>query len=195
MTPSSRWAKYQYSELSPEQTAAVEEAVDDARLTTFLEKHPLQRLDFTNQRTGDYALDSASGWTIPPTAKVKGVSYPWINVKPIFRLDRLSLGNEPLRPGFSPVVAVVDSTIGFMKCVLAHELGHHIIFERPDLMSAIKADFQHGIPISDYASLNSEEYFCETLAAYTYYQNDLLKYDKIGYNLVRDILKALEGTP
>ncbi|NJK45828.1 MAG: hypothetical protein HC933_17565 [Pleurocapsa sp. SU_196_0] len=189
----SRWAADQDTDLSPEQTAAVELAVNEAKLGAFLEANPLERLDFKNIRTGNADLDLAAGWTAPPEFKDFDQAYPWIVVKPVRRMDTLPRGNEPLRPGLSPVVAVMnDGPTGFMRGILVHELGHHIINTRPDLLGDIREAFSKAKPITLYAADDEHEYFGETLTAYTYYRKILREYDPVGYNLVRDILKRLE---
>lgn len=189
----SKWAQDQETELTLEQTTAVELAVNEAGLSQFLTAKPLQRLNFTNVKTGDFGADSSAGWTAPPEFVQLKQSYPWIVVKPVTRMDKLPLGNETLRPGLSPGVAVMDKgTLGFMKGVFVHELGHHVIYEAGiEIEQLIKNAYGIGKPITQYASANYHEYFCESLAAYTYYRKELQKYDLVGYNLVQEVLKRL----
>jgi hypothetical protein len=191
----SRYAVYQNTELSTTATQSVEKAITEVGLEAFVLRHRLERLDFVSVRVGRWDLDSASGFTVPKPRTGEVHPYPWIVVKPVVRIDRVPLGNEPLRAGQSPCVAVVSHPIAFMKCVLVHELGHLIINEAPEnLVQYIRACSEHAKnPISHYALLDWEEYFAETLAAHTYYPELLKTHDLIGYNLIREVLETLEG--
>lgn len=180
-----------HSELSDEQTTKVLEAIKDAKLEGFFTAKPLERLAIIpNWTTGNAGLNISSGLTLPPGSDV----YPAIYIRAIARKDWIPMGEEVLRAGLSDGVAVVDSVIGYMKSVLVHEAGHHIIFEAGlGIPALIQAVYAKGKPISKYAAANFEEYFCETLTAYTYYRKALKKFDPIGYTLIVEVLKLLEG--
>ncbi len=191
----SLYAKQQSSELSLEQTRAVENVISEAGLATFVLAHPFERLDFVYIRTGNFFRDSAAGLTIPKPQIAENHPYPWIIVQPIKRLDHLPLGNEILQAGNSPAVSVMTSATDFMKGILLHELGHYIINEAPvEVVMQIEQTYlEKSIrSISQRARYDWEEYFCETFAAYFYYQKTLEKYDPIGYNLIRVTLQALK---
>lgn len=108
------------------------------------------------------------------------------------RIDQLPLGNETLRPGESPGVAVVSSAVGFAQSIFVHELAHHLYAEfNVVVASVVLSAFQRGNAISQWARTEEEEYWAETLTAYCYYPKLLKNHDPIGYNLVQDMLKAL----
>jgi hypothetical protein len=179
------------STLTDEMTNQVLAAIDDAGLTNFLRVKQIANLEISPIfNTGVLALNLATGLTYPPGTD----GYPRILIKAFTRSDQLPFDTN-LEAGSSTVVAVMDSPVGYMKCVLIHELGHHVIFEGGSkVRELIRSAFLSGTDrISEYAGDNWEEYFCECFAAHTYYRNALLKFDQIGYNMVVEVLNLLGG--
>ena len=180
-------------------TRLILEGVQDAGLDTILRRYPLKRLDLLNEidaaKSGIVrAFGYAFGLYSPNGIRNPGLSCPRIYLLYPSRLDRLPLGEENLQPGLSPSVSVVDSLIGFSKCVFVHELGHHLCSVVDSLAhDMLQAVWNEGNPISQYANSDEQEYFCETLAAYTYYRKILRTHDRIGYNFVRKTLAALKS--
>ncbi len=188
------------SSLSDTQTQAVLNILITTSLDTILEKIPLGEVRFVESWNDfdDLHTNLASGICIPPFEEYRiRYGYPHLRVRAIARADRIPLGDETLRSGISEAVAVITTSIEWMQCVFVHEIGHHLIFERTSqLVALIKPAFEQSQnPISQLASLNWEEYFCENLAAYFMYPTQLEKYDQIGYNTVRKALETLRGNP
>jgi hypothetical protein len=182
------------------QTQAVLSILFSTHLDDILEKIPLGEVRFAAYWNDfdDLHTNLASGICIPPFEEFRmRYGYPHLRVRAISRADHIPLGDETLRSGMSEAVAVVTTAIGWMQCVLIHEIGHHLIFERTlQLVSIIKPAYaQSQNPISQLASLNWEEYFCENLAAYFMYPAQLEKHDQIGYDTIRQALETLRGNP
>jgi hypothetical protein len=196
----SRIAKHIQSSLNETQTQAVLNILLTTNLNLTLERIPLGELRFVEKWNDfdDLHANLASGVCIPPFPEYKiRYGYPHLRVKAITRADRIPLGDELLHPGISEAVAVITTPTQWMQCVLVHEIGHHLIFERTtQLVNIIKPAFlKSQNPISQLASLNWEEYFCETLAAHIMYPTELEKYDQIGYNMIQEALETLRGNP
>ena len=177
------------SSLSDAKTKEVLSAITDAKLDGFLRVKQIANLEITPVfNTGRLDLDLATGLTFPPGSP----GYPRILVKAFTRPDHLPF-DKNLEPGVSNVVAVMKSPVSYMKNVLVHELGHHVIFEGDDgVRVIIQQAFQAtSSPVSVYGGYDWQEYFCESLAAHTYYPKILRRFDKIGYIMVTEVLKLL----
>jgi SPP1 gp7 family putative phage head morphogenesis protein len=181
-----------HSSLTDEQTDQVTDAIDDLGLGHWMEGPGRLKLlaIIPSWASGQLHIDMASGLTFGPNAN----DYPAIFVRAVTRPDRIPMGEETLRPGLSDGVAVVSSAVGYMKAVLAHELGHHVWNEGgDDVRQWVIAAFAVGNPITKLAADDEQEYLCECFAAYAYYRNALKKHDQVGYNLVKKIVRHLKA--
>ena len=186
------------SSLTDAQTQAVLAILFTTNLNNILEKIPLGELRFAEKWNDfdDLYANLASGVCIPPFEEYRiRYGYPHLRIRAVARADRIPIGDEQLRPGISEAVAVVTNPTSWMQCVLIHEIGHHLIFERASqLITIIKPAFEQSQnPISQLASLNWEEYFCENLSTYFLYPSELEKHDQIGYNTIQQALETLRG--
>lgn len=100
---------------------------------------------------------------------------------------------EPWEPGNTSTVSHGAPMKDYYSTLLTHELGHHVDnklvlgnkslyrFTRQAAISAFCKDRW----ITGYASVNPEEYFAETFAAYLWHPEDLKDFDPMGYEAIR----------
>jgi hypothetical protein len=178
----------------PQTTTLILQAVQEAGLDAALRRFPLKRLDVLNEISARKIGMNAFGAYSPNGIRNPGKSCPRIYLHHPSRLDRLPLGEAALQPGLSPAVSVVDSLVGFSQATLVHELGHHLCAVVDFLtLDSLQAALARGNPVSQYANFDEQEYFCESLAAYTYYRKILKTHDPKGYNFIRETLAALKS--
>jgi len=178
------------SDLTPEQTAAVLEGIRDAGLISFLQRKPLGTLEFVEKlNTGDFLLDLwLSGFTVFPD----DLDYPYMAVGKVTRVPADARALTLENAGKLEVFSLPESPERYMKGVFVHELGHHVLFEGgPQLEPQVRGWFARGRPITGYAATVWDEYFCESLAAYTYAPEVLRAYDAVGYRMIETVLGGL----
>jgi hypothetical protein len=169
------------------------QAVRDAALLPILETAPLQRIDLLDELQGSKIMGRNYGLYAPNGQRNPNRECPRIYLRRPERMDRLPNGNETLKPGESPLVSVMNDTTAFTKCIFIHELGHHLFEHFSEAVRpVVKKAFPSATPISQYAALEPEEYFCESLAAFVYHNKSLKKHDPVGYNLVRKVMQTLQ---
>jgi hypothetical protein len=181
-----------YSELDDQSTHFVLDAVWESSLLDLLERYPLGRLELVQEmNTGDPILDSLiDGYTLSP----EYTDYPSITIRVVRKIPK---GKETLshhRAGYVPNVDLIDTPLNYMRGILIHELGHHLIYQNQTLLSDhLRSAFARAKPISRYAAENWEEYFCESLVAWVYHSDILKQYDGVGHQMVGDVLAILRG--
>jgi hypothetical protein len=143
-----------------------------------------------NMDTGDFFQDMlVSGFTSFPNDLI----YPYMAIKSISKIPKNTQELNFNNAGILDVLCLAEDLECYMKGIFVHELGHHIIFESdPVVAQFIRMQFTHGKPISKYGGDNWEEYFCESLVAYTYHPNILKWYDEVGYGMVQNVLRQIE---
>jgi hypothetical protein len=166
--------------------------IQDAHLERILYSAPLRRTVIFDATSWPYP--NYHGLYVPDGHADPNAFPPEMLLRHPTHLEEVRIDSEPLRPGESEYVSVTTDVISFTKCVFAHELGHHLYLSFPDIIGPlVTATHPRAKPISNYASFNPEEYFCETLAAHTYYPKSLNDYDPLGYTLIQEVLEAVNA--
>jgi hypothetical protein len=182
------------SEATFDEQSVILGAIHDAGLETFLQSHPLQRLELLRD------FDRPSHWMF---GGAPGVYYL---VKGRFGRGeahaiaiKLTLAPRNYGQSFVPGQLWVVSYAGrdrheAVKVNLAHELGHHVhnvvISALPDTDNMVKTAFRsakaNGRLISRYAGARPTDYFAECFAAYVYQRGALEAFDPDGFRMVRE---------
>ena len=169
-----------YSALPEEPTREVLQALrDDSRLLSFLERHPLGRLEFSARLPGPGWL----GFYDPTTGD--------LTVNAFRAPDTFGLEFRP--QGLESVSLAGGDLVQAMKRTLYHELGHHILKEAgPEEIRQIENLRRSGraFPISKRARDGAWEYFAETYSAYRF-EDSLADKDPDGYHMVEYMLGLL----
>lgn len=161
-----------------------------AGLDGFLASEPIARLNFRARladRDGEY-----NGHYNPRTREI-AVS---------LNRPKGSGHGVPFRWGAVESVSVTGATRdAALQRTFVHELGHHLHYvydarrgagtAEALISPAFQAARRRDRLVSDRASINWKEYFCETHSAYVYARRELQKRDPDGYNLVEKIRAEL----
>ena len=104
--------------------------------------------------------------------------------------------SERFVPGRSWSVSSAGETVSdAMKRTFVHELGHHLLMTggyRIKDLATQSFKYAAESAITRYASLSSQEYFCETLAAYTFHRKELQRHDPGGFAMIEAVKEVLK---
>ncbi len=148
-----------------------------ARLTDFLSVNPLAAI-----RIGPLESGRLAGRYQPQTRVLE------LNT----RRAGSTFGSQA-RPGQVAAVSAWGQTKrAAMQMSFVHELGHHLLETHPSAFGLSLAARQPEVkPISYRARVERQEYFCESLVAYTFFANELTRHDPIGHTMIETLHAAL----
>ncbi len=154
---------------------------NDRVVLNFLERYPLDRLEFSGRVQGDQWMGDYHA----PTRTL---------IVNAFRAAN-SYGQEFYPPELPSVSAAGRNLIEAMQRSLYHETAHHLLDALgPGIIHEVTALFrsERANPVSLRAKRNVLEYFSETFAAYRF-EDTLADKDPEGYDMVEAILRELRS--
>jgi hypothetical protein len=167
-----------YSALPEQPTKDVLQALRaDPKLLSFLERHPLGKLEFSGRLPGSNwfgLFDPQSRDLIVNSCRTPD-----------------TYGQEFYPPELESISAGGKNLAEAMQRSLYHELGHHILENLPAFVVdqiTIQGRSRQAAPVSVRARGNPLEYFSETFAAYRF-EDALADKDPSGYHMVEAILR------
>ena len=149
-----------------------------ARLTDFLSVNPLAAIRLGPLESG----------------KLGGRYQPQMRVLELNTRRSGSTFGSQARPGEVAALSAWGQTKrAAMQMSFVHELGHHLLeahlsaFE----LSLVAMQQAEARPISYRGWANRQEYFCESLVAYTFFASELTRYDPVGHTMIETLHTAL----